>query len=120
MSDVSDASDVSGESAVSPALSTPCPNCGEPVSTGDAFCEACGTTLIVPAAAAAPPAAGSEGPTACLHCGGAIADDGYCEHSTLILWLINKGDAVLSFLIFFDGLILALNVVLVYFKTSRN
>lgn len=76
---MSEASDVSGESSVSAALSTPCPNCGEPVSTGDAFCEACGTTLIVPAAAAAPPAAGSEGPTACLHCGGAIADDGYCE-----------------------------------------
>ncbi|MWV51029.1 serine/threonine protein phosphatase [Rathayibacter sp. VKM Ac-2803] len=61
---------------VSAELATACPVCGEPVTTGDAFCEACGSALIVrapeppaPAAAAAP----------CVYCGGAVADDGYCE-----------------------------------------
>ena len=43
---------------MSGALSTPCPNCGEPVTTGDAFCEACGTP--VPGVFAGP--AGTWGP----------------------------------------------------------
>lgn len=55
---------------------TPCPNCGEPVTTGDAFCEACGTALIVPAATAALPVAASR---PCLYCRGVVATDGYCE-----------------------------------------
>ncbi|SMH29989.1 Serine/threonine protein phosphatase PrpC [Rathayibacter oskolensis] len=57
-------------------LSTPCPVCGEPVTAGDAFCEACGSTLIVRAAQAAPPTAE---PAPCVYCGGTVADDGYCE-----------------------------------------
>ena len=63
---------------MSGALSTPCPNCGEPVTTGDAFCEACGTPLIVAATPSAPPVAVG-GPAACVYCGGAVAEDGYCE-----------------------------------------
>ncbi|AZZ56183.1 PP2C family serine/threonine-protein phosphatase [Rathayibacter iranicus] len=59
-------------------LSTPCPVCGEPVTTGDAFCEACGTPLIVAAAASAPPVA-VEGAGSCVYCGGVVAADGYCE-----------------------------------------
>lgn len=59
-------------------LATACPVCGEPVTTGDAFCEACGATLIVPAASAPAPAA-VEGSAPCVYCGGAVADDGYCE-----------------------------------------
>lgn len=62
----------------SPALSTPCPVCGEPVTTGDAFCEACGATLIVAAAPTAPPTA-VEAARACVYCGGTVAADGYCE-----------------------------------------
>ncbi|WP_235576840.1 PP2C family serine/threonine-protein phosphatase [Rathayibacter sp. Leaf296] len=65
--------------AESAALSTPCPVCGEPVTAGDAFCEACGATLIVAAAATAPPAAVEGARAACVFCGGAVADDGYCE-----------------------------------------
>ncbi|PPH45109.1 serine/threonine protein phosphatase [Rathayibacter sp. AY1C9] len=63
---------------MSGALSTPCPNCGEPVTTGDAFCEACGTPLIVAATPSAPPVAVG-GSAACVYCGGAVAEDGYCE-----------------------------------------
>jgi serine/threonine protein phosphatase PrpC len=63
---------------VSEELSTPCPVCGEPVTTGDAFCEACGAPLIVAAATTAPPEA-VEGGASCVYCGGAVADDGYCE-----------------------------------------
>ncbi|WP_181067774.1 MULTISPECIES: PP2C family serine/threonine-protein phosphatase [unclassified Rathayibacter] len=63
---------------MSGALSTPCPNCGEPVTTGDAFCEACGTPLIVAATSSAPPVAVG-GSAACVYCGGAVAEDGYCE-----------------------------------------
>ncbi|WP_323742831.1 MULTISPECIES: protein phosphatase 2C domain-containing protein [unclassified Rathayibacter] len=59
---------------MSAELSTPCPVCGEPVTTGDAFCEACGATLIVAAASAAP----TERPL-CTQCGGVVAEDGYCE-----------------------------------------
>lgn len=60
------------------ALSTPCPNCGEPVTTGDAFCEACGTALIVRAVSTMPPTA-VDGGAPCVFCGGVVADDGYCE-----------------------------------------
>ncbi|PPG89059.1 serine/threonine protein phosphatase [Rathayibacter rathayi] len=63
---------------VSAALSTPCPTCGEPVTTGDAFCEACGTPLIVAAAASVPPVPVGVAAT-CVFCGGVVAEDGYCE-----------------------------------------
>ncbi|WKK72111.1 zinc ribbon domain-containing protein [Rathayibacter oskolensis] len=56
------------------SLATACPVCGEPVTAGDAFCEACGSTLIVRAAEPAAPE-----PAPCVYCGGAVADDGYCE-----------------------------------------
>ncbi|TCO34915.1 serine/threonine protein phosphatase PrpC [Rathayibacter tanaceti] len=63
---------------MSAGLATPCPTCGEPVTTGDAFCEACGTALIVTAASSAPPVAVA-GSVSCVYCRGVVADDGYCE-----------------------------------------
>lgn len=83
-----------------------CPHCGEPVAAGDAFCEACGTDLGVPAPAGpdvvagpsdelvtaptpAPdhprthllqPGGGSGVDTSlpCAACGAEVADDGFC------------------------------------------
>lgn len=74
-----------------------CPACGESVTAGDLFCEACGAALgdaTAPAAAAAPgteaapfddtgrvrPSA-TPAPVAraCLSCGGAVDADGYCQ-----------------------------------------
>ncbi|HEX8003043.1 MAG TPA: protein phosphatase 2C domain-containing protein [Mycobacteriales bacterium] len=57
-----------------------CPSCGAGVAAGDAFCEACGETLVsVPAA---PSAGGAGGGAAgsCASCGAAAAlvQDGYC------------------------------------------
>jgi len=78
-----------------------CPSCGEVVVPGDQFCEGCGASLVggadhgAPAAEgdartaqvqpAARPADGAAAPASsaaarpCPACGGAIADDGYCE-----------------------------------------
>jgi serine/threonine protein phosphatase PrpC len=59
-----------------------CPQCGEPVATGDAFCENCGASLTDPATAgvpATPPVAQSDDAVAkCASCGGEVGDDGWC------------------------------------------
>ena len=61
-----------------------CPTCGEPIGSGDRFCEACGTELpFTEAAAEAPPAVAEPAPAptlvTCPSCGGVGEPvDGYC------------------------------------------
>ena len=60
-----------------------CPQCTQPVSDGDAFCENCGAQLTTTAVAAPTDAAAeatvAPSSAACLECGGAVADDGFCS-----------------------------------------
>lgn len=71
-----------------------CPACGEAVVSGDAFCESCGVALAREAAPLATPATTRDGSfavprttlsqppgtdDACLECGGAVLDDGFCS-----------------------------------------
>ncbi len=78
-----------------------CPNCGAEVSPSERFCEACGATLtpsVSEGAADSGPAPEVEAPITlsrpvrmtdneptlpmrrpCLHCGGVVGNDGYCE-----------------------------------------
>jgi serine/threonine protein phosphatase PrpC len=81
-----------------------CPTCAAPITTGDAFCEACGHELAAHGAAPAPDTAavtnqpvgaavdvgsdqqrthrvvpgGSPASMPCVLCGAAVADDGFC------------------------------------------
>ena len=73
-----------------------CPSCGEAVTAGDQFCEACGVALPGESgpAPAQPRPSGLSAPTTqpttqpadppaaagtCANCGGTYAEDGYCE-----------------------------------------
>jgi RNA polymerase subunit RPABC4/transcription elongation factor Spt4 len=76
------------DAAMTSSTRTVCPNCGDPVTTADLFCEACGAELI-----AAIPVLDTDaeptvelqtlsapaGPTDCRSCGGVVGDDGYCQ-----------------------------------------
>ena len=64
------------------ALEGTCPSCGEPVSTGDSFCESCGTELSPPVASTVPPGYTAECPVCSVDPAvpsGAISAEGYCE-----------------------------------------
>lgn len=66
------------EDGVTRALS--CPSCASPVAASERFCEACGADLGPPEPAPAQPVRADVAALsrACLACGGAVADDGYC------------------------------------------
>ena len=57
-----------------------CPSCGEPVTSGDSYCEACGAELVPPKAAE-PTVVRSSDATTCPTCGAPgeeASPDGYC------------------------------------------
>ena len=54
-----------------------CPQCGEPIAAGDAFCENCGAALA--ATPSEPVTSSSETPArSCTACGGEVGEDGWC------------------------------------------
>lgn len=60
-----------------------CPECAQPISADDGFCESCGAQLTTSAVAApaeplVEPVVPSTG-LPCRECGGAVADDGFCS-----------------------------------------
>jgi serine/threonine protein phosphatase PrpC len=71
---------------VNPVASV-CPTCGEPVTAGDRFCEACGSDVPLAGGPTLPVSTdsnvGPPGATGCVACGGSVAADGYCEQCGL-------------------------------------
>ena len=54
-----------------------CPQCGEPIAAGDAFCENCGAALA--ATPSEPVTSSTETPArSCTACGGEVGEDGWC------------------------------------------
>ncbi len=63
-----------------------CPECAQPVTGEDSFCENCGARLTAAAVASAAVPTGTvaepivaTGTSMCCECGGAVADDGFCS-----------------------------------------
>ncbi len=79
-----DSGDASGRPAATSvtglAPTAACTTCGEPLVGGAKFCEACGTpTGAVDVATSPGPAdEDTDGTSACVRCGAAVGDDGYC------------------------------------------
>jgi serine/threonine protein phosphatase PrpC len=59
------------------AGTTPCPDCAQPVSAGDRFCETCGLSLLLRRTQEGGPVSGRR--TSCVNCSGAVDAEGFCE-----------------------------------------